>query len=160
MGARWQASMVPFVPSGSPDLTVSLIKFCCILSFGWSPGVWILCADVSEHTVCSICIGRVSKKKIFLFTRPMNMEQSECSETSAYKIQTPENHPKERKKKHSLQDKSLKSRIIKFCRWLFRIYWFLIHIYPYVLTISRCSYVMSLTNTSELPDSSDFCKTE
>ena len=25
----------------------------CILSFGWFPGVWILCADVSEHTVPS-----------------------------------------------------------------------------------------------------------
>jgi len=25
----------------------------------------------------------------------MKMEQTECSETSAYKIQTPENHPKE-----------------------------------------------------------------
>ena len=26
---------------------------------------------------------------------PMKMEQTECSETSAYKIQTPGNHPKE-----------------------------------------------------------------
>jgi len=25
----------------------------------------------------------------------MKMEQTKCSETSAYKIQTPENHPKE-----------------------------------------------------------------
>jgi len=25
---------------------------------------------------------------------PMKMEQTECSETSAYKIQTPGNHPK------------------------------------------------------------------
>jgi hypothetical protein len=24
---------------------------CCIISFGWFPGFWILCADVSEHTV-------------------------------------------------------------------------------------------------------------
>ena len=31
---------------------------CCMLSFGWFPGVWNLCADVSEHTVCSIFIGR------------------------------------------------------------------------------------------------------
>jgi hypothetical protein len=29
-------------------------------------------------------------------TSPVNMEQTECSETSAYKIQTQENHPKER----------------------------------------------------------------
>ena len=27
---------------------------------------------------------------------PMKMEQTECTETSAYKIQTPGNHPKER----------------------------------------------------------------
>ena len=33
--------------------------FCCILSFGWFLGVWILCADVSEH---SVFIGRVNKK--------------------------------------------------------------------------------------------------
>ena len=34
---------------------------CCILSFGWFPGVWILCTDVSEHSVSSIFIGRVSR---------------------------------------------------------------------------------------------------
>jgi len=45
------------------------------LSFGWFSGVWILCADVSEHY--SIFIGFVDKK----------MEQ--CSEMSALKIQTP-----------------------------------------------------------------------
>ena len=33
-----------------------------IISFGWFPGVWILCAGVSEHSVCSIFIGRVNKK--------------------------------------------------------------------------------------------------
>jgi len=54
---------------------------CCILSSGWFPGVWILCADVSEH--CSIFIGRLE-------------DGTECSETSAHKIQTPENRPKER----------------------------------------------------------------
>jgi len=36
--------------------------FCFLLSFGWSPGVWILCADVSKHFVPSQ-IGRVKKKK-------------------------------------------------------------------------------------------------
>jgi len=40
---------------------------CCILSFGWFPGVWNLYADVSGH----------------------------CSETSAYKFQPQGNHPKE-----------------------------------------------------------------
>jgi hypothetical protein len=37
------------------------------------------------------------------------MENKECFETSAYKIQTPENHLKERIR-HSEQGKSLKSR--------------------------------------------------
>jgi len=40
----------------------------------------------------------------------MKLEQSECSETSAHKIQLPENHPKERIQR-SLHGKSLKSRI-------------------------------------------------
>jgi hypothetical protein len=33
---------------------------CCTISLGLFPGVWILCADVSEHPVCSIFIGRVN----------------------------------------------------------------------------------------------------
>jgi hypothetical protein len=32
------------------------VPLCCILSFGWFPGFWILCADVSEHSVCSVFI--------------------------------------------------------------------------------------------------------
>jgi len=40
----------------------------------------------------------------------MKMEQAECSETSAYKIQTPGNYPKE-KTQHSEHGESLKSRI-------------------------------------------------
>jgi len=39
----------------------------------------------------------------------MKMEQAECSETSAYKIQTPENYPEENIQ-HSEQGESLKSR--------------------------------------------------
>jgi hypothetical protein len=41
---------------------------------------------------------------------PMKMEQTECSETSAYKIQTPGNYPEERIQ-HSEHGESLKSRI-------------------------------------------------
>jgi hypothetical protein len=40
---------------------------------------------------------------------PMKMEQTECSETSAYKIQTPGNYPKEIIQ-HSEHSESLKSR--------------------------------------------------
>jgi hypothetical protein len=47
----------------------------------------------------------------------MNMELTECSETSTHKIQTPENHPKERikhsehgERKQELSASALKSR--------------------------------------------------
>jgi len=41
---------------------------------------------------------------------PMKMEQTECSETTAYKIKTPENYPEENIQ-HSEHGESLKSRI-------------------------------------------------
>ena len=40
------------------DFKLSPGSKCCMLSSGLFPGVWILCADVSEHSVCSIFIGR------------------------------------------------------------------------------------------------------
>jgi len=40
---------------------------------------------------------------------PMKMEQTGCSETSAYTFQTPGNHPKE-SIQHSVHGESLKSR--------------------------------------------------
>jgi len=42
--------------------------------------------------------------------RPMKMELADCSETSAYKIQTPGNHPEE-SIQHAEHGESLKSRI-------------------------------------------------
>jgi len=46
----------------------------------------------------------------------MKMEQTECSETSAYKIQTPGNYPEENIQ-HTEHGESLKSRIheVFFC---------------------------------------------
>jgi hypothetical protein len=41
----------------------------------------------------------------------MKMEQTECSETSAYKIQTPGNYPEENMQ-HTEHGESLKSRIL------------------------------------------------
>jgi hypothetical protein len=41
----------------------------------------------------------------------MKMEEAECSETSAYKIQTPGNYPEENIQ-HTEHGESLKSRII------------------------------------------------
>jgi hypothetical protein len=43
----------------------------------------------------------------------MKMEQTECSETSAYKIQTPGNYPEENIQ-HSEHGESLKSKIILY----------------------------------------------
>jgi hypothetical protein len=40
------------------------LRNCCILSFGWFPSAWILCAKVSEHSVCSIITGGVSRKNL------------------------------------------------------------------------------------------------
>jgi len=57
------------------------------------------------HCIFSVYIGGVSRN---LLTSPMKMEQ--CSNMSAYKIQIPGNHPKERIQ-HSEQGESLKSRM-------------------------------------------------
>jgi len=46
----------------------------------------------------------------------MKMEQTECSEMSAYEIQTPGNHPKVRIR-HSEHGESLKSRIAHVQTW-------------------------------------------
>jgi hypothetical protein len=56
----------------------------CIISFGSFSGVLILCTDISEHPV----------RSIFICLRILNIQ--ECSKMSLHKIQTPENHPKER----------------------------------------------------------------
>jgi len=59
------------------DLKLSQYSEHCILIFGWFPGVLFVFADFSAHSVCSIFIDSVSRKK----------EQTNCSEMSANKIQ-------------------------------------------------------------------------
>jgi hypothetical protein len=59
-------------------------------------GVCVICADVSEHSVSSIFIDRV--------TRSIKMEEIECSETSTDKIQKPGNHSKEYNDNQSVND--------------------------------------------------------
>jgi len=44
------------------DFKLSPCCDCYILSFGWFPSVWILCAKVAEHTASSIFMGHVDKK--------------------------------------------------------------------------------------------------
>jgi len=50
---------------------------------------------------------------------PMKMEQIECFETSAYKIQTPGNYPEE-SIQHSEHGESLKSRTFHYIRFIKR----------------------------------------
>jgi hypothetical protein len=64
-----------------------------------------------------------------LFTSLMNMEQTECSETSAHKIQTPVNHPIERIQHsehgdydcHQIFYTEIVIRNIRFCQFKFRL---------------------------------------
>jgi hypothetical protein len=35
----------------------------CMYSFGYFPGVWLLYVDVSEHSICSIFIGWILRKR-------------------------------------------------------------------------------------------------
>jgi len=48
------------------------------------------------------------------FRNTLKMEQTECSETSAYKVQTPGNYPEE-SIQHTEHGESLKSRIYYKC---------------------------------------------
>jgi len=52
--------------------------------------------------------------RLFHIHRPVKMEQTVCSETSAYKIQTPGNYPEE-SIQHLEHGESLKSRILIIC---------------------------------------------
>jgi hypothetical protein len=73
-----------------------------MFSLGLFPGVCILNASVSEHFVCSILMG-----EWYLLAYE---DGTECSETLAFKLQTPGNNPKQNIR-HSKQGESLKSRI-------------------------------------------------
>jgi len=63
----------------------------CFL-LGNSQASWVLKADVSEPSICSIIKGIF----IFIFIHlPLKMEPIEGSETSAFRTQTPGKYPKE-----------------------------------------------------------------
>ena len=97
----------------------SLYCECCILSFGWFSGTWILCADVSERSVCSIFISHANNENnwdetarvfiqvylylyeylsnlipVILLVHTIYKDGTECSETSEHKIQTVGNYKK------------------------------------------------------------------
>ena len=64
------------------------VVFCLLGEFSAAD----ICADVSEHSACSIFTGGVSRKNAYTACD----DGIECSETSAHKIQTPRIHPKDR----------------------------------------------------------------
>ena len=55
------------------DFKLSPCFICSAFSFWYLPGVWVLKAGVSEHSIGSIFIDL-----------PMKMEPIECSETSGF----------------------------------------------------------------------------
>jgi hypothetical protein len=57
---------------------------------------FLLAQAILRRTFTCINIRTISCRLFFLHTPPMKMELTFCSETSAHKIQTPGNHPKER----------------------------------------------------------------
>jgi hypothetical protein len=67
------------------DFKLSPCSECCMLSSGKFSGVWILYADVSEYSANMYDSSYL----------PAYGDGTECSETSAYKFQTPGNYPEE-----------------------------------------------------------------
>ena len=68
-----------------------------------------ICRRLGTH-----CIFHLHRQVAISTYLPMKMEQTGCSETLAYKIQTPGNHPEE-SIQHSDHGESLKSRIRTNC---------------------------------------------
>jgi hypothetical protein len=68
-------------------------------SSGLFSSVCSLNANVLEHCVCPISIGgwvwSITRLVIPHTYLPMKVEQTECSETLAFKIQMPGNHPED-----------------------------------------------------------------
>jgi len=100
-----------------PSLIINNIQSVFFLS-GDSTSSEFYVLTFSEQSVSSIFIGSVRRKKNWdellpvilpAYTRPMNIELTECSEMSAHKIQTSGNHPKE-STQHSEHGESWNSR--------------------------------------------------
>jgi hypothetical protein len=84
------------------DFKLSPCSECRLLSFGLFTGVCGLNADVSEHCLFHLNRGVGTYS-------PMKMDRTKCSETLAFKLQTPVNNPEE-SIRHSKYGESLKSR--------------------------------------------------
>jgi len=97
-----------YIPQQSNIVTENYIGLVVCFLLGNSPVSKILYADVSEH--CLLHLHRRVGMILHTFP-PMKMEKTECSETSAYKIQTPGNYPEENIQ-HTEHGESLKSSIL------------------------------------------------
>ena len=129
-----------------------LFRRCCILSFGWFPGVWILYAEVSEHSVYSFFIGLV-------FTRPTKKEQS-VPKSQHIKFRR-RDRPKERIQ-HSEHGERYKSRMVRrYCvtRCLNQIrviyivsgfYWRLLYRLTVICACLRPSFIKNVRYKNEL----------
>jgi len=92
----------------------------------WNTYPFVVCLFLGDCPVSEFYI-LTFRNTLFHLQRPMKMEllhtylcmkmeQTGCSEMSAYKIQTPGNYPEE-SIKHSEHSKSLKSRMYQFLQW-------------------------------------------
>ena len=59
----------------------------CILSFGWFPGVWILCDEVSDRSFSSVFVGGVSRKGNHPKERIQHSEQEESLKLRSQKVE-------------------------------------------------------------------------
>ena len=103
----WWLMMIDDILSGFQNVAVFWTSY----SFFWVISRCLNCICRRFGTACTNFIGGANRKNngktcsnilaassrlFFLLTPTMKMEQTKRSETSAYKIQPPRNHPKER----------------------------------------------------------------
>ena len=79
---------------------------------GKSLSLWL--GLFSSQTFSPLNTATFSNLVIFHTYPPLKMEQTECSETSAHKTQTPGSNPEE-STQHSEYGESLKSRMVNSC---------------------------------------------
>ena len=65
---------------------------CSVLYYGWFPGVWILCADVSEHPVppsqAGLLIPPIKMEQGFTKRRSIKSRRLDITQNKEYNIQT------------------------------------------------------------------------
>jgi hypothetical protein len=99
-------------------------------AFSPSPSFWLAQAILSQTFYCTNIPTVLTPVLLHTYT-PVTMEQTQCSETLAFNLQIPANHPEE-SIRHSEYGESLKSRsvyqsyqtglisFILYCRWLYK----------------------------------------